>query len=356
MQINYTAPINTLSYGIVGLNVLEQLHIKDHEVTWFPIGNSEAAPEYHAMIQECIDRPYKKDSPSIRLFHQFDLAHHVGRGLHIGWSIFELDKFNDRELNHLKNQDILVVCSEWAKEVLNENCIYNPVHVVPLGVDADIFFPAKPAMPDEVCTFITIGKKENRKGYAELLECFERAFTPRDKVKLRVLWGSQLIEYNYPQVHNDWINYYKRSKLSDKIELVEWLPNQMAVANLINQSDCGVFLSKAEGFNFGLLETMACGLPVICTNVTAHTEYVSNDNAFLVECPDKEPAYDGVWFHGQGNWHNIDCGAKDQVIDYMRHMYKLKMDGENMFTPEGVDTAKRFSWASAADKLIGAIS
>ena len=60
-------------------------------------------------------------------------------------------------------------------------------------------------------------------------------------------------------------------------------------------ADCGVFLSRAEGWNLGLLEMMAMGKPVITTNYSGHTEFATPANALLVEVPEVEPAKDGVF-------------------------------------------------------------
>ena len=50
------------------------------------------------------------------------------------------------------------------------------------------------------------------------------------------------------------------------------------------------------------METMALNKPVILTNYSAHTQYSTKDNSYLVDVDSTEAANDGIWFKGQGNW------------------------------------------------------
>ena len=53
-SINVMAPINSLGYGVVGLNVSKEL-AKNAEVSLFPIGNPEVSTQEDASaIQSCI--------------------------------------------------------------------------------------------------------------------------------------------------------------------------------------------------------------------------------------------------------------------------------------------------------------
>ena len=61
------------------------------------------------------------------------------------------------------------------------------------------------------------------------------------------------------------------------------------VAALLADCDCGVFPSRAEGWNLGLLECMSMGLNVIATNYSAHTEFVEPANCRVVQIDETEP-------------------------------------------------------------------
>jgi len=128
MKLNFNSPINSLSYGICGLNILKELVELGHEVSLWPIGQIEAPSECHNLIKQSIENTkfFDYNAPSLRLYHQFDMAQQVGKGRKCGFPIFELNKFTEQEKHHLCGLDEIFVCSEWAKTIiLNE---IRPLH------------------------------------------------------------------------------------------------------------------------------------------------------------------------------------------------------------------------------------
>lgn len=356
MNINLMAPINTLSYGYVGLNVFKTLLERKHDVTYYPIGNIEAEQKYHKAITEAIYKQASFDryAPTVRIFHQFSMAESIGLGMRIGWPIFELNKFKDNELNHLRSLDRTVVCSEWAKEIALKHNLGNTCYVVPLGVDTSIFYPQENAPKTKGTRFLNIGKWEKRKGHDILIEAFCKAFEPSDDVYLTMHCYNPFL--SNPQNYNDgnasWANLYKNNKLGDKITVNNYKTSFLQpVADIINAADCCVFPSRAEGWNMPLLEAMACGKKVITTNYSAHTEYCTADNALLINIDELEPAHDNIWFHGEGEWACIDEPQIDQLIEHMRAVHREKQQGGGVFNNEGLKTAAKYSWNNTVSLL-----
>jgi hypothetical protein len=92
--------------------------------------------------------------------------------------------------------------------------------------------------------------------------------------------------------------------------------------------------------------------PVIATNYSAHTEFCSKENCYLVDIDKTEKAFDGKAFTGQGNWAKIGQKQKDQTIEYMRYVY----DNRIIDNSEGVKTAKKLSWHNSANIISRCIS
>src|SRR6516164_6837845 len=109
-DINVTCPVNPLGYGVVGANILIGLSNLGCKTAWWPIGNPDVSnwPD-SKVFQEAsqLRSTYNKSAPSLRVWHQFDLAQHVGKGIHCALPIFELDKFTENEVVHLRSQDIV---------------------------------------------------------------------------------------------------------------------------------------------------------------------------------------------------------------------------------------------------------
>ena len=148
MKINLQTPINQLGYGVAGLNILKALQ-KQADVSLHMIGQPQVTNQADAdAVTKGIEtsKMFDPKAPCVKIWHQNQMAERIGSGKFLGFPIFELNKFNDLERHHLKACDELLVCSEWAKDVLynQQGWTSPPVHVVPLGVDREIFREALP--------------------------------------------------------------------------------------------------------------------------------------------------------------------------------------------------------------------
>lgn len=303
-------------------------------------------------IQKCLDRAkfYDDQAPSIRVWHQNGMAEHVGRGPRVGFPFFELDPLQSHEVHHLNRLDLLLVTSEWGREVARRSGVKVPISVVPLGVDRTIFHEKVPSnrLYADQTVFFNVGKWEVRKGHDVLLSAFCKAFRPSDKVMLRMLCNNPFIGDG----NQVWSSKFKGSEMGKRIEIVERAKTQGGVARFMAEGDVGVFPARAEGWNLDLLEALSMGKHVITTDYSAHTEYVSTDNAYLVESKGLVDAQDGVWFHGQGRWCEPD---EDQLIHSMRTLHVLRQSGGLGVNTGGIETAKKFSWEKSAQRLIDSL-
>jgi glycosyltransferase involved in cell wall biosynthesis len=352
MNIHLQAPMGGTGYGHAGLHLLKALS-NNHDVCLSAIGNPNPETKEDAEIinqamlkQSSVD--YK--SPVIKIWHQFDLLNRVGDGQYFAYPFFEIDTFNELEKHHLNFPDVIITSSQWAKSIVEKNHITKPIKVVPLGVDNSIFFPKIQKDKNKINNYIfmTVGKWEIRKSHDVIIECFNRAFESNDEVELWLVTHNMFLNEREEKV---WADLVQKSKLKSKIRIFPRLPSQKDVAELMSYSDCGLYVSRAEGWNLELLETMAMNKPVIATNYSAHTEYCNQNNCKLIDIQECEPAIDNKWFNGSGNWAKIGEEQKEQIVDHMRNMYINRIT-ENQ---NGLDTAKQFSWINSANTLVRCI-
>jgi glycosyltransferase involved in cell wall biosynthesis len=350
MNINLHAPIGVTGYGHVAFNLLKEL-TKNHKTCLTPIGNPKAeSPLDLALINHAMDLSISMgyDTTCLKIWHQFDLLTKPGRGKYIAYPFFEIDTFNSLEKYHLNFPDQLIASSQWAKQVLLDNDIKRDIDIVHLGVDNSIFYPREVPTKPQNFIFVTVGKWEVRKSHDIVIECFNKAFSNEDNVELWMITHNPFLN---EQQEQEWLSLVNRSKLRNKIKVFPRLPTQHNLAEAISYADCGLYLSRAEGWNLELLETMAMNKPVIATNYSAHTEYCDSKNSYLVDITEKELAEDGKWFHGDGNWAKISDKEKDQIIDYMKYVYTNKISSN----PEGLNTAQKFTWENSAKQLVRCI-
>lgn len=350
-MINIIAPINPLGYGVAGWNITKGLS-KITDVALWPIGqiqltNQQEADMINPLLQNSI--MFDVNAPCLKIWHQHDMAQFVGRGERVGFPIFELDEFNDMEKHNLHSLDRIFVCSQWAKNVVLDNVKipHNKVHVIPLGVNSDLFQPSESKSKKTV--FFNCGKWEIRKGHDVLVDIFNKSFNEEDDVEL---WMMTTNPFLSPEEDQQWKKLYLNSKLADKIKFIDRVATHEEVYNIMSRTDCGIFPSRAEGWNLELLEMLSCGKKVITTNYSAHSEFCSDANSYLVDIENIELAYDGKWFNGKcGSWAKISNTEIDLFVDYMKNVHKLKQDNELTTNHEGVITAKSFSWESSSSEI-----
>lgn len=351
------SPMGYTGYGVVGWNLTKSL-IKDgvsvhaRPITAMPLRNGQLpmmeTDSDNELLASISFNTFDPKSTCLKIWHQFDLETRIGTGKYLAYPFFEIDTMNRLEKFHLSVPDELIVSCEWAKSILIDNGIKQNIHIVPLGVDTSVFNHtlSNQYIKNNSYVFIMIGKWEVRKGYDILLEIFNKAFSVEDNVELWVLGSSDPSCFTEKEM-NEWHGYYSSGPLASKIKIIPRLKTQKDVANKIAQADCGIFLSRAEGWNLELLEVMSMNKPVITTNYSAHTEFCNKDNAYLIDITEKEIAFDGKWFHGNGQWAKIGQNQIDQAIEYMRYVYK-----NNIRTNEnGIKTGQKYSWENSAKKL-----
>lgn len=350
MSLNLLTPINENGYGVAGYNFWNSLLKLGKDVSLFPIPDpnrvelpQDKVEQYKQSLIRA--RMFEWNAPCLRIWHQFDMAHRVGYGSMFGMPIFELDTFNDIEKHHLNHLDCCIVNSEWAREVVNNNCSVE-TEVIPLGVDNSVFYPDNSKRQrDHQTVFLNMGKWEIRKGHDILADAFNKAFTKNDDVVLKMCCTNRF----YSEEENrQWEKYYKNSSLGDKIEIIPRLKGPADVAALMNSADCGVFPSRGEGWNLEALEMMACGKHIIITNYSAHTEFCNSDNSYLINIDEVEPAFDGKWFFNQGNWAKL---GKDQMEQLVEHMRSFHRNRSLIYNREGHKTSLDYTWDKAAALL-----
>lgn len=350
--MNIVAPINQLGYGVTGLNIVKHMAAKRKTALWC-LGQPQVTNQEDAnIISQCLKNAsfLDFDAPCIKIWHQHDMSQFAGKGRRIGFPIFELDEFSELEKHHLNSLDSLFVCSQWAKNVAINNLTLSPenIHVIPLGVDSEIFTP-KNNQEYSKTIFFNCGKWEIRKGHDIIPEIFSKAFNEDDNVELWMMCQNPFLK---PEEETAWRNLYLKTKLGSKIRFIDRVNTQKEVYNIMCQTDCGLFPARAEGWNLELLEMMACGKHTIATNCAAHTEFCNNTNCRLIDIDSYETAYDGQWFHGtHGRWAKLGQDQIDQAVEHCRAIHTLKQ-GELDQNKAGINTAKTFTWDNSTKHIL----
>jgi hypothetical protein len=244
MNLNLIAPINDLGYGQVGMNLARELS-KICNLSLFPIGQPTPRTfDDYNVVQKCVNNAKRPDfqAPCIRIWHQHDMSQFVGYGERLGFPIFELDGFSDDEKHHLnEGVDRLLVCSDWAKNIINRETELqrSRVGVCPLGVtqyDTKIELSKSPTTK-----FFTCGKWEVRKGHDKIIEAFCQAFNEDDDVMLYMMCNNPFLNYHQEK---DWLDLYCNSKMGSRVRFLPRVNTHKEVIDVMSEMDCGIFISR----------------------------------------------------------------------------------------------------------------
>lgn len=355
--MNIKAPLNgLLGYGHAGINIVKALSNLKQSISLHPIGGVQLTTNDDSLFQQLLNSRFNNfdvDQPSLSIWHEYALFDRLQSNCcAAAFSFFEIDSFCEVRKKSVSCVDKFLVTSQWGKDVVVNCGVKTPVEIVPLGVDCSIFFP-KMNTTDEKSPykFFTIGKIEYRKCTHMLADIFSAAFSESDNVEFHIMCDSPLPAIR--QQMSELTRAAKVSKLGDKIQFHSLLDTDQKLAEFIQDKDCGLFLTRAEGWGLPILQTLACGKEVITTNYSAHTEFCSEQNAKLIEIDELVPAIDNLWFtNPKFNWAAINNSQIDQCIEYMRNAYSTGK-AENLM---GVETAKKFTWENTAKVLLSALS
>jgi glycosyltransferase involved in cell wall biosynthesis len=156
------------------------------------------------------------------------------------------------------------------------------LHVVPVGMDPDVFAP-RPAVGRVRGRLMTTASADvPMKGLAPLLEALAKVRTEREDAHLVVI-GKPKEKSPIPAL-------VERLGLAGKVEFVHGVTTERIV-ELYAEAEVAVVPSLYEGFSLPAVEAMACGVPVVATTGGALPEVVGeNGESALTVAPGDQSA------------------------------------------------------------------
>lgn len=170
--------------------------------------------------------------------------------------------------------DLIVLSSFQRRTFLEAGVLPDRLHVLPLGVDIDMFRPAD-RLRNETFTIGFVGQLTQRKGISYLLSAFE-ALRPS---------GARLVLVGRPIGR-------RRPWLLPGVEHHASVARS-TLPRFYEQMDVFVLPSLMEGFGLTALEAMACGVPVIVSENTFGADVViDGHNGYVVPIRDVDAIAD----------------------------------------------------------------
>lgn len=213
-----------------------------------------------------------------------------------------------RILKEYNQSDYFLVLSEFCKYTYILNGISpEKVFVVHPGVDVKLF---KYAEPNSDFKVLFIGTNPIRKGLPLLLKAWKEL-----DIK-----GELIVRSGLSSV-----------PIKNVVNMSQWL-SENEVVGLYHQSSLTILPSLEEGFAGTNLESMACGRPVITTNVTGLEDVITNYKESVLIPPNDTKA------------------IKDAILHFYDNRDELVRMGK-----EARVVAEKATWAKFREGVVGAV-
>ena len=211
-------------------------------------------------------------------------------------TVHHLDDFQSDYLRQMQDRSVksaircFCVSRVWQDRIRKR--YGSEAAVVPNGVDLERFHPG--AMPGDQAlrdkllragpgpVFLSVGGIEQRKNALNILRAFILVRQEFPRAVLLIAGGASLLDHSAYRREFDGLLAWVGPEVAHSVIVTGPLSeDEMPAAYRL--ADALVFPSVTEGFGLAVLEAMACGTPVVTSNIAPFTEYLSDKDALLVD-------------------------------------------------------------------------
>ena len=212
----------------------------------------------------------------------------------------------------------VITCSESSKRDIIQyiDIPEEKVFVTPWGINHQLFYPNRQKKTGNPF-FLMVSCKGKRKNAINVIRAYEKFVRHQPMHELVMVW---------PNTPQNILDYCSKEPLHSHV-FFETDVDDEQLSRLYNEATATFFPSRYEGFGLPILESMACGTPVVtCRN--SSLEEVGGKAALYVE-PDDIDAMEG----------------------YMERFEEGEYDNETI-SQKCVAQASRFSWQRCAEQTL----
>ena len=161
-----------------------------------------------------------------------------------------------------------------------------------------------------VFDLMSIMKRKNPLG---LISAYSKAFSEND--------GAQLVikTMNGDKRSEDLALLLNAASSRSDITIINEVFTSTATSTLISLADCYVSLHRSEGLGLTLSEAMSLGKPVIATNYSGNTDFMTDTNSFLIPWSRVPVGHGAGGYDPAATWAEPD---EDAAVETMRFVFK----------------------------------
>ena len=183
-----------------------------------------------------------------------------------------LSVLNEYLLKVFNFEKIITVSENSKKNMVEFGIPKEKIVVVPNGIDFSKY--QIPKILKEKNSIVIVGRLAKQKGHIYLIKAMHKVIQQVPDAKLYIIGDGYL--------RNELESYVKNSELEKNIIFMGKVSEEEKIERL-HKSELFVLPSLHEGFGIVLLEAMACGLPIIASDLPVFRELMDEQNGYFVE-------------------------------------------------------------------------
>lgn len=245
-----------------------------------------------------------------RLFSNLAIKLGVPSVFHILGGPYSREFFSDDK------STLYVATSRYTQKLLNETHNFYIEDVVTPGIPSDLFLRQKKKKSEVEKRLLFVGRLQKSKGLFELIEVYTKLLKLNQNLRLIIVGDGEIM--------GQLKNLVLKRNLQNKLTFTGQLSYEDVFEYYLG-STLFIFPSKNETFGIVPLEAMACGLPVVASDIPALRES-TGENAVLIPPEDVD-----LW---------------------VETIYKLLEDEKqrNKWSSEGIEWARKYTWEKKSEE------
>ena len=281
----------------------------------------------------------------------------------ISYSLFETDRIPmygshawAPKLNDDKIMEVWVPCQFQRKSYKAGGVKPHKIRYVPMGTDVETFTPHGTRYrftEGSEFKFLTIMDVSYRKGPDLLLKAYFEEFKETDDVILILKGYTGGADEGSKNTIRNMIKAAKEAAQSRaKVLYLGGFLKDSQLPKLHRSADVYVSASRGEGWALPVCQSMATGVPCIVPQHSAHLDYSTPQNSYLVPSDDIEIT-DKHWLANDSRFmeHHWWEPRLDELKKQMRHTYEHRDEVKAKGIQANLDIQK-FSWQNTVINVV----
>jgi glycosyltransferase involved in cell wall biosynthesis len=341
------------SLAVHAVNFFRALN-KRREVAIVPLDGEGPLDALPADLREMVlkGRTADRNDPAVAI-GPFELLSRIPGSRRIAFVVWETTIMHAPKVAALRQMDEIWTPSQFGRRLLIANGL-DParIHVVPEGVDPEVFQPMEKPRGERPFRFLCVGKWEQRKATDLLVDAFCEEFDGAEPVELVMhCWNPWVPRFDLGEN----VARAMRGRTA-RVVASRPVPGEQLAA-LYNDADAFVLPTRAEGWGLPIVEAMACALPVIVTDYSAPSDYLDEEIAYPIRVEKLVDVYDSFFFpegSAAGQWAQPDVA---HLRSLMRYVYEHPAEAREKGRLAREAMRSRWTWdhaAATACEVLGA--